>query len=54
MFSPSEFLLVDVVKPVDDVEEGEDGWEDDPRPFVNGVHVSQVGDVDLQLRRAPP
>lgn len=43
----SFFLLVDIVKPVNDVEEGKDGWEDHPRPFVNRVYISQVWDVNL-------
>lgn len=45
---------VDVVEPVDDVEKGKDGGEDHPRPLIDQVHVSQVGDVDLQLRGASP
>lgn len=39
--------LVDIVKPVNDVEEGKHCWEDHPRPFVNRVYVSQVWDVDF-------
>lgn len=51
---PSQFLsLVHVVEPVDEVEEGEGGWEYNPRPAVNGIHVRQVGDLDLELRRPP-
>lgn len=41
------FLLINIVKPVNNVEEGEDSWEDHPRPFVNRVYISQVWDVDL-------
>lgn len=42
---------MDVVQPVDQVEESEGDGEDHPGPFVYGVHVRQVGDLDLQLGR---
>lgn len=45
---------VDVVKPVNNVEEGEHGGEDHPRPLIDRVYVSQVGDGDFELGRAPP
>lgn len=44
--------LMNVVEPVDDVKEGEDGGKDHPGPLVDRVDVGQVGDVDLQLRGA--
>lgn len=58
-FGPLSFLafrsfLMDVVEPVDHVEEGEDGGEDHPGPLVDGVDVRQVRDVDFQLRGPSP
>ena len=47
-------LLVDIVEPIDNVEKGKNGGEDHSRPLVHRVYVSQVGDCDLQLGRAPP
>lgn len=47
-------LLMDVVEPVDDVEEGEDGGEDHPGPLVDRVHVGQVWDVHLELGGPSP
>lgn len=44
----------DIVEPVDEVEEWENGWEDDPWPAVDGVHICQVGDFDFELRGPPP
>ena len=41
--------LVNVIQPVDEVEQREGGREDDPRPPVDGVDVREVGDLDLQL-----
>lgn len=46
--------LVDVVEPVDQVEEGEGDGEDHTGPLVDGVDVGQVGDLDLELRGPPP
>lgn len=46
--------LVDVVKPVDYVEEGEGEGENNPRPSVDGVHVGQVWDFDFELRGSSP
>lgn len=40
-------LLIDIVKPVNNVEERKDSWEDHPRPFVNRVYISQIWDGDL-------
>lgn len=39
----------DVVKPVDEVEQGKNRGEDDARPAVDGVHIRQVRDFDLEL-----
>lgn len=47
-------VLVDVVKPVNNVEEGEESGEEHPRPLVDRVYISQVWDGDLELRRASP
>ena len=52
--SPPPAPSVDIVQPIDDVEEGEDCGEDYPRPLVDGVDVGQVGDVDLELGGPPP
>lgn len=46
--------LMDIVEPVDDVEEREDGGEDHPGPLIDWVHVGQVWDVHLQLRGPSP
>lgn len=46
--------LMDVVEPVDNVEEGEDGREDHPGPLVDRVHVGQVWDVHLELGGPSP
>lgn len=46
--------LIDVVKPVDDVEEGEAEGEYYPWPSVDGVHIRQVWDFDFELRRSSP
>lgn len=43
-------FLIYIVKPVNNVEERKDSWEDHPRPFVDRVYISQVWDGDLQLR----
>lgn len=43
---------VDVVKPVDDIKEGEGEREYYSWPSVDGVHISQVGDFDFELRGA--
>lgn len=45
---------MDVVEPVDHVEEGEDGGEDHPGPLIDRVHVGQVRDVYLELRGPSP
>lgn len=41
--------LMDIIEPVDDIEEGEDGGEDHPGPLIDRVHVRQVWDVYLEL-----
>ncbi|KAG7225182.1 hypothetical protein INR49_014740 [Caranx melampygus] len=46
--------LVDIVKPVDQVEEGECDWEDDTGPFVYGVDICEVRDLDFELRGPSP
>lgn len=43
-------VLMDIVEPVDHVEEGEDSGEDHPGPLVDRVHIGQVWDVHLELR----
>lgn len=45
--------LMDVVKPVDQVEEGKCDWEDNTGPLVYGVDVREVGDLDFELRGPP-
>lgn len=46
--------LMDVVKPVNYVEEGKHGGEDHSRPLVDGVDVRQVRYVHLELRSPSP
>lgn len=46
--------LMNVVEPVDHVEEGEDGGEDHPGPLIDGVHIGQVWDVHLKLGGPSP
>lgn len=46
--------LVDVVKPVDQVEEGECDGEDDTGPLVYGIDIREVRDLDFELRGPPP
>lgn len=46
--------LVHIVKPIDDVEEGKNHWEEYAGPPVYGIHISQVGDGDFQLGGASP
>lgn len=42
-----------IVKPVYDVEQREGDGEKHSGPLVYGVHISQVGDLDFELRGAP-
>lgn len=42
--------LMDVIEPVDEVEEGEGRREYNPRTSVDGVHVGEVRDFDFELR----
>lgn len=44
----------DVVEPIDKVEQWENRREDDPWPPVNGVHICQIRDFDLELWGPPP
>lgn len=46
--------LMNVVEPVDHIEEGEDRREDHPGPLINRVHVRKVWDVHLELRGPSP
>lgn len=41
----------DIVEPVDEVEQWENGGENDSWPAVNGVHIRQIRDFDFELRR---
>lgn len=50
----NETVRSDVVEPVDEVEQWENGGEDDPWPAVDGVYIRQVGDFDFELRGPPP
>lgn len=50
----STATLIDVVKPVDQVEEGERNRENHARPLVYGVDIREVGDLDFELRGPPP
>lgn len=45
--------LVYIVKPVNDVEKRKGDGEKHSGPLVYGIHVSQVGDFDFELRGAP-
>lgn len=46
--------LVDIVKPVDEVEEGECDWENNTGPLVDGVDIREVRYLDFELRGPPP
>ena len=48
------YVLVHIIKPVDDVEEGENHWEEYAGPPIYGIHISQVGNGDFQLGGASP
>lgn len=41
--------LVDIIKPVDQIEEGEGDWEDDPGPLVYGIDICEIRDLDFEL-----
>lgn len=47
-------VSIHVVQPVDEVEESERDGENHARPLVNGAYIRQVGDLELELGRAPP
>lgn len=42
-----------IVKPIHDVEQRKGDGEKHSGPLVYGVHISQVGDLDFELRGAP-
>lgn len=42
-----------IVKPIHDVEKGKGDGEKHSGPLVYGIHISQVGDLDFELRGAP-
>lgn len=42
-----------IIKPINDVEKRKGDWEEHSGPLVYGVHISQVGDFDFELRGAP-
>lgn len=46
------YVLVHIIKPINDVEEGKNHWEENAGPPINGIHISQVGDGDFQLGSA--
>ena len=48
------YVLVHIIKPVDNVEEGENHWEEYAGPPIYGIHISQVGNGDFQLGGASP
>lgn len=48
------YVLVHIVKPIDDVEEGKNHREEYAGPPIYGVHVSQVGNGDFQLGGTSP
>lgn len=52
--SSTPTFLMDIVKPVNYVEEGKHGGEDHSRPLVDGVDVRQVRYVHLELRSSSP
>lgn len=43
----------DIVEPVDEVEQWENGGKNDPWPAVNGIHIRQIRDFDFELRGPP-
>lgn len=49
MLPREDYDLVHIIKPIDDVEEGEDYGEEYAGPPIDGIHISQVGDGDFQL-----
>lgn len=51
---PWGVVLVHIIKPIDDVEEGKDHGEEYAGPPIYGIHISQVGDGDFQLGGASP
>lgn len=40
---------MNIIKPVDEVEEGEGRGEYNPWPSVDGIHISEVWDFDFEL-----
>lgn len=50
---PMGQTLVYIVKPIHDVEKREGDGEKHSGPLVYGIHISQVGDLDFELRGAP-
>lgn len=47
-------VLVHIIKPIDDVEEGKNHWEEYAGPPIYGIDISQVRDGDFQLGGASP
>lgn len=42
-----------IVKPINDVKKRKGDGEEHSGPLVYGIHISQVGDFDFELRGAP-
>lgn len=53
VYEPFGQTLVYIVKPVNDVEKRKGDGEKHSGPLVYGIHISQVGDLDFELRGAP-
>lgn len=51
---PGRHVSIHVIQPVDEVEKSERDGENHTRPLVNGAHIRQIGDFELELGRAPP
>lgn len=50
----TKMVQSDVVEPVDEVEQWENGGEDDSGPAVDGVHIRQVWDFNFELGGPSP
>lgn len=53
VYEPLGQTLVYIVKPINDVKKRKGDGEEHSGPLVYGVHISQVGDLDFELRGAP-
>lgn len=53
VYEPLGQTLVNIVKPINDVKKRKGDREKHSGPLVYGIHISQVGDFDFELRGAP-